>query len=394
MHLITAGLWLGDILDFSMVRFSTLTRDPSLIAPNYCQVTHVLSMTKVDAQIAPVLETYPSAAGPGEHPLIADYRKASDFAAQRSAAGKKGSGSRGAADVTNPSNPSGIVRTRPVTHKQCVIQDTESEDLLRVIPECVGFIHEALRANANGVAENVVFVHCAAGVSRSASIVLAYLAYTSFSSAEPLTYDRALKIIQQARPIARPNLGFEAQLRVFIASRGKVDRSTPDYKWQALRMVHMENIEEEPFDIVIDRYLVHVALQNREKLGHLPDADADDFFVRCKHCNHRLCSALAMIGHGLGSLPVELASPVSSDHRGTAACEYLFVEPQDWMRKTEASQEGPTHLLCPRCSATIGDVDWQDGLVCACEHLVRPGIAFRRDQLAHIPRALYPSAEQ
>ena len=67
--------------------------------------------------------------------------------------------------------------------------------------------------------KNVVLVHCLAGMSRSASCVIAYLlATTSMNTAEAMAYVKA------RRPIIMPNYGFEHQLRQweakhFVATR-------------------------------------------------------------------------------------------------------------------------------------------------------------------------------
>jgi len=66
---------------------------------------------------------------------------------------------------------------------------------------------------------NVVLVHCLAGMSRSATVVVAYLlATTSMNTQE------AISFVRSRRPIIQPNYGFEKQLKVweamhFVATR-------------------------------------------------------------------------------------------------------------------------------------------------------------------------------
>ncbi|XP_048835360.1 dual specificity protein phosphatase 19a [Brienomyrus brachyistius] len=56
--------------------------------------------------------------------------------------------------------------------------------------------------------EGVVLIHCNAGVSRSAAIVIGYL-----MSREGLAFDAAFALVKAARPAIRPNLGFYEQLK-------------------------------------------------------------------------------------------------------------------------------------------------------------------------------------
>ncbi len=53
-----------------------------------------------------------------------------------------------------------------------------------------------------------LLVHCNAGVSRSISVVVAHLILT-----RGMSYDKALAFVASTRPAARPNVGFEKQLR-------------------------------------------------------------------------------------------------------------------------------------------------------------------------------------
>lgn len=54
-----------------------------------------------------------------------------------------------------------------------------------------------------------VFVHCNAGVSRSAAIIIAYL-----MEKEKLPYLQAVELLKQARPCVKPNDGFIRQLKL------------------------------------------------------------------------------------------------------------------------------------------------------------------------------------
>ncbi len=55
-----------------------------------------------------------------------------------------------------------------------------------------------------------MLVHCAQGMSRSVSILAAYLMWK-----EHISTDTALEAIKSARPCSNPNEGFVAQLREF-----------------------------------------------------------------------------------------------------------------------------------------------------------------------------------
>ena len=56
--------------------------------------------------------------------------------------------------------------------------------------------------------DNKVFVHCKEGMSRSATIVIAFL-----MKSMNLRFDNALKYVQTRRPIVDPNPGFRKQLK-------------------------------------------------------------------------------------------------------------------------------------------------------------------------------------
>lgn len=84
------------------------------------------------------------------------------------------------------------------------VQDCPAEDLVVHFPRCFSFIDAAIARNGN------VLVHCAGGVSRSATVVLGYL-----MARHGMSFEEALAHLRGVRPWVNPNSGFSAQLREF-----------------------------------------------------------------------------------------------------------------------------------------------------------------------------------
>ena len=91
-------------------------------------------------------------------------------------------------------------------YKRLLIQadDVPRENLLQHFRSTNSFIEDGLRE------DGAVIIHCAMGVSRSATVACAYL-MNKFS----LSPEEALGMIRKARPLANPNEGFQEQLKVY-----------------------------------------------------------------------------------------------------------------------------------------------------------------------------------
>eukprot|EP00794_Sanderia_malayensis_P018820 gene18820-20716_t len=88
---------------------------------------------------------------------------------------------------------------------KCVhASDTPSHDISKHFYECIKFIHKA-RISGNGV-----LVHCIAGVSRSTTIVAAYLITVA-----KIGWKDAIRFVQNSRSVANPNYGFQRQLEEY-----------------------------------------------------------------------------------------------------------------------------------------------------------------------------------
>ena len=91
--------------------------------------------------------------------------------------------------------------------------DLDNHDISAHFPAALNFIHRALQ-----LADGAVLVHCAAGVSRSATIVAAYLMV-----AHQLSAADAVLRVHKARPCACPNIGFLQQLLAFERANFKFE---------------------------------------------------------------------------------------------------------------------------------------------------------------------------
>ncbi|MDP2438782.1 MAG: dual specificity protein phosphatase [archaeon] len=82
-----------------------------------------------------------------------------------------------------------------------------AEDLYAVLPETTRFIHEAR------VKGGSVYVHCAAGISRSSTVSIAY-----FTTWLDLDVTTCLRFLKAARPAVQPNPGFMKKLEAWQRS--------------------------------------------------------------------------------------------------------------------------------------------------------------------------------
>ncbi|KXZ45392.1 hypothetical protein GPECTOR_55g298 [Gonium pectorale] len=88
-----------------------------------------------------------------------------------------------------------------LTYKTLYLQDTPAEDISCVLYDCLDYIESALSSGGR------ILVHCSQGVSRSATLVIAYMMWRS---GKP--YDEVFAAVKGVRGVANPNIGFTCQL--------------------------------------------------------------------------------------------------------------------------------------------------------------------------------------
>ncbi|KIM38743.1 hypothetical protein M413DRAFT_51531, partial [Hebeloma cylindrosporum] len=104
-------------------------------------------------------------------------------------------------------------------HLTISVEDTEYEDLLIHLPKTCRFIEDALERGGR------VLVHCVMGVSRSATVVAAFLMKTRGTTAP-----EAIRHIKHRRPQIHPNYGFIKQLDAFAKCDYEPCPSHPTYR--------------------------------------------------------------------------------------------------------------------------------------------------------------------
>jgi dual specificity phosphatase 12 len=301
------------------------------------------------------------------------------------------------------------------------VPDMPSTDLLSHFPSCISFISDGMQQHGT------VLVHCEYGISRSATIVLAYIMKT-----RKLTLKEAIEHIKDKKPDIRPNDGFIQQLKLWEAMKYQLDERHKSYR--AYKLHHQANKMRDT------GYM--------ETMELMPDpiSCSESSYYSCRKCRRQLFNGSNVLQHELGmgftsgksantkgwwifdELPVsvehrddhsspspfdgesvlttvddttptetkitpeesyrleelsrlrlEITQITEQSHDRHMTCSSLFIEPVEWMAPLLVGVKDGK-LLCPKCSSRIGSFDWS-GSQCSCGRWITPAFQVHKSKI-------------
>lgn len=215
----------------------------------------------------------------------------------------------------------------------CFIQaeDLDTQDLISEFSRSYNFIDRAVRA------KEAVLVHCVAGVSRSATIVMAYL-----MRKYKINHENAFKKVCEKRPVVNPNDGFIDQLKLFAKMNFNVDVTNKEYR--LIVMTHLcVNVKRKYMDNLYN-LLPDVNEDMKKYFAKLETKVRPRVVFKCRRCR-------VLLFNNFNILLDEWEE-----------CHFIFTEPPSWIvPDLQESLRGD--IKCPKCDSKIGIFDLA-GLAC------------------------------
>lgn len=278
------------------------------------------------------------------------------------------------------------------------VMDHPKQDLLSHFETSNEFIENALRTPTNKV-----YVHCVAGISRSASLVIAYIMKT-----RTMQYNDAYELVSQKRHFVDPNEGFVRQLTLYHKMRYSIDIGNIEYRRMVLdalvfefRLIslsyyqvdsskatttgqsgtssasaqrsnliyipmrgHWTVANKDNVGLLFDQYYNKLHLQQVSQYPHIYDSKTA---YKCNKCRAIVFYAISMIENTFNNDTQTSSATTSSQQGKITTCPFIFIEPQPWMSRNVLERDGD--LECYKCKRKLGKFDWtsKESFSCSCE---------------------------
>ncbi|KAJ6261319.1 Tyrosine-protein phosphatase [Drechslerella dactyloides] len=250
----------------------------------------------------------------------------------------------------------------PYKHLHVEVDDEDDENLLEHFATTNEFIDNAINSGGS------VFVHCAMGISRSATICAAYLIFK-----KQIPTETALDIIRETRPCICPNLGFREQLDLYYQNLAQAIENLNDVPAYQ-RFLYRKEVE-------ISRMADKAPTITYWGQDESPTPNAES--LKCKMCRRTLALSQSFVDH----TPKPPVTATSRDIAGTsgpkATCQHHFIDPVVWMRPELEKGLMEGKLECPKCNAKVGSYAWH-GIKCTCGRWVVPAISLARSRVDEV----------
>ncbi|ODV67644.1 dual specificity protein phosphatase 12 [Hyphopichia burtonii NRRL Y-1933] len=301
-------------------------------------------------------------------------------------------------------------------HKQIEVTDEETSNLLQYFPETNEFIDfalfKSLPAGSKGDEkkrkhEGAILIHCSQGVSRSVSVIMAYLMFKY-----KLKFPQALHAIKRKSPSAEPNEGFQEQLKLFELMEYKVEMTNEYYKQFLINL----NLRLDPSGSSLrELHFFKYLEQYEDELEEEEDDEIDDETalradpealseLRCKRCRNTLALKKHLEFHEPPDADSKQSSFVKtaahsrriiSKQEASKTCSHHFMrEPVSWMKvELQGKGELEGRFLCPKCEAKVGGYSWK-GSRCSCGKWMIPAIHLQTAKVDYMRKVKHIEVEE
>jgi dual specificity phosphatase 12 len=268
------------------------------------------------------------------------------------------------------------------------VDDDEASDIIQYFPKANKFINDALFPDeVDGFLTKVkkphqtsVAVLCQAGMSRSPTILSAYL-----MKKYGLNVEQSLHAIQRKRERkVKPNDNFMEQLELYYDSGCVFNLHDSEYRQWKLQ----NSVKSDP----TGRSFLSGGIafndedvNEEEELQKLKD-NQELIQLKCKKCRYVLCNSNKFIYHlppGDDSKQSKFIRRVPNKRKiisieaASSTCSHHFVEPILWMKPELEKSEVEGKFNCPKCETKIGGYSWR-GSRCSCGKWMIPSLHIQR----------------
>lgn len=283
------------------------------------------------------------------------------------------------------------IETSPLELKElpeCVKQylfisamDHPCQDIISDFEKSFNFIHEALTDP-----DRKVLVHCRAGVSRSASLVIAYV-----MKAKNIPYQAAYDFTLNAREIIQPNEGFVEQLKLYQKMKCNIDLANRDYRYICLMSLLFEyrlpplaktTLITEPYIARVDPSIFRISSSNdrmrfissiindKKNVDHIlniyfaklkPNFQSDLYLpenaYKCTNCRSIIFYDINVLQPLSSEFQVTVSTNSNEDSHYVEDCGNIYIEPQPWAKCMNKGGSGI--IKCFKCQYKLGDYNWK-----------------------------------
>lgn len=221
--------------------------------------------------------------------------------------------------------------------------DIVNEDIVSHFPFAYNIISKAQQEGKN------VYVHCQAGVSRSATIVISFL-----MKKYEINYEKALLMVKKSRRKVNPNCGFICQLELYENWGYQLDGRNKDYRKHVINYLIYKYSNSNGFSLrkrIIVNAFINYFSKMKQVDDKLSESEKENKYL-CKFCRN-------LLFHQINLMQTEV------DNNN---CDKLFIEPQEWMMdqiRAINNFNKESIIKCLKCRNKIGNFAFET-FTCSC----------------------------